>query len=91
MARGSYEQIDGTWIASAATSVGLNLFVIADGTFYWLFAGRKEATAEHPASEPLRGRFDGTWDTVAMAGIGPHMMCWERSNRLYRVQTRENR
>jgi hypothetical protein len=83
--------IDGTWMASAATSVNLNMFAVVDGTIYWFYAGRKEATPEHPASEPRRGRLDGSWDTVTMAGIGPQMLCWERSNRLYRVNTIENR
>ena len=80
MTRGTSQQLDGSWSASAATSGNDVLFVVSNGALYWI-----------STKEPEKwGQLDGGWDTVTMAAVGHRLFLWERSNRVYRVDSRAN-
>ena len=75
MARGSYEQLNGTWTANAACASGKCLIVGMSGGLYWINTENQEW-----------GQFESSWDTVTMTGSPEgQVYTWERSNTVYHV------
>lgn len=74
MARGDYENLEGDWTGvTAATGAGDHVYLVSNRALYAL------------AGDGSARRFDGSWQTIALAPIGDALLAFEASGSLYRL------